>query len=139
LSNLGYELDNIRLLSIIWKKEDAKYVVVNTNSIDEFTPGVTLVPNAGRRLTAADFQLSVQPNVVSDFSLLKLILPSHRKQFRVELWSPEGRKIADIFQGALPAGTHQWRMERSAVPVSGMYYLRLHDGVSQMSRRIVFH
>lgn len=139
LTELSYDQDNIRLLSIIWKKVENKYVVVNSNTTDEFTPGVSLIPTANRRLGKADFQFSAQPNVVSDFSLLKLILPSQRKSFRVELWSLHGQKIQDVYQGPLAAGSHQWTIDRSLVDAAGMYFLRLNDGTGQISRPIIFH
>lgn len=139
LGDLGYDPNKMRILSIIWKREGTKYQVVNSNAIDQYTPGVTLLPTANRRLGRADFQFSAQPNVVSDFSLLKLILPSQRKNLRVELWSAEGRMIKTVFQGSLPAGTHQWNLERSAAEAAGTYFLRVYDHKGQISQPIIFH
>ncbi|PHN05820.1 Omp28-related outer membrane protein [Flavilitoribacter nigricans] len=139
LDELGYNPNDIRLLSIIWKKDGSKYTVVNTNSLSEFQAGVELLATtATRQLGEADFQISVQPNVVSDFSLLKLILPSQRKNFRVELWTLDGRKVQDIFSGQLPAGEHQWSIDRSVTTAAGVYVLRLYDGLGQISRQLIF-
>jgi hypothetical protein len=112
--------------------------VVNTYSTDEFVSGVTLLPTANRRLGKADFQFSVQPNVVSNFALLKLILPSQRKNFQAELWTLDGRKVQDIFQGQLAAGVHEWTIDRSIVEPAGVYIVRLNDGTGQISRRLIF-
>lgn len=138
LSDMTYSLENIRILSIIWKKEGNKYLVVNSNSSEQFTAGVTLLPTADRRLGKADFQFSIQPNVVSNFALLKLILPSQRKNFQAELWTLNGKKVQDIFQGQLSSGAHEWTIDRSKVEAAGMYVLRLNDGSGQMSRRVIF-
>lgn len=139
LAELGYDLDNIRILSVIWKKEGNKYMVVNSNITSQFTSGVSLITTGNRRFGKADFQFSAQPNVVSDFSLLKLILPSQRKYFRIELWSLQGQKIQDIYEGALSAGAHHWTVDRSMVGPAGMYFLRLYDADGQLSRPIIFH
>lgn len=139
ISDLRYELDKIFILSVIWKKEGNKYQVINTNSVSQFQDGVTLLPTARQRLAKADFELFVQPNVVSDFSLLRIILPSQRQNFRISLWTPNGQKLRDIFQGVLPAGEHQWQLERKGEEAAGWYLLRLDDGAGQITRRIIFN
>ncbi|MEZ4995557.1 MAG: T9SS type A sorting domain-containing protein [Saprospiraceae bacterium] len=137
LNDIAYALENISVLSIVWKKEGNRYLVVNTNLTTDMVNNLELSTTGLRSLSPADFTVEVAPNIITETARLQLEFPSLRPQFSVELWDLNGRKVQDIYRGALPAGRHDWTITRDGL-ASGVYLLRLQDGQRQWSERIIF-
>jgi hypothetical protein len=137
LNSIAYPLGNISVLSIIWKKEGSRYVVVNTNLTSDIIADLELTTTGLKPLAKADYKVEVAPNVIVETAQVSLELPSACSQFTVELWQLNGQKVRDIFQGPLTAGHHRWTITRDEL-AAGIYLLRMHDGQRQWSERIVF-
>lgn len=137
LNDVSYSMNNISVLSIIWKKQGDRYLVVNTNQSSEIIAGLELMTTGLQPLAEADFHVQLSPNVVDQTARLQLELPSARAQFEIALWQLNGQKVQTIFQGPLGSGRHEWEINRADL-ASGIYVLQLHDGRRQWSERIVF-
>lgn len=136
LADLPYALDNIQILTIIWKAVGDRYEVINTNSTTELLDNFTLTDV--RRRVVPDFTSRILPNVVAETAWVHLSLPSRRDQIRLELWSADGRRLQTIYRGGLAAGEHRWPIYRADASAPGLYFLRIDDGRAQLSRRLIF-
>lgn len=135
LEDIAYPMDNIQILTVIWKNDDGRYDVVNSNTSDELLENFTLT-NIGKK-SAPDFSAQLAPNITTGDSRISLSLPTRRKHISVELWSADGRLVQVIFQGGLPSGEYQWTISRSNLAAAGLYWLRIHDGQSVISKRLI--
>lgn len=103
-----------------------------------FTPGGTL--DAGLPFLPAALALGpAAPNPVTSASAIDFSLPSEQHA-RLELVDVQGRRVASLVDGTLPAGNHHvslgqaWAAHR---PAAGVYFVRLVADGRQLVRKLV--
>jgi hypothetical protein len=121
---------NVEIATIIWQRDGSKYVAVNTNSA--FASLVSAV-----QAPASLGSFEVFPTPAGQQVDIALELSSELRAARLELFSAEGKLLQTLHTGLLLGGQHRFSLERGDLPV-GMYILRLADGKSVSSRKVVF-
>ncbi len=129
--NQAWNVDNLSVAAVLWKKEGDSYQFVNTNSTNTFeTPSNTTDP------VAANWQLSVQPTVsTGKGGTIVVDLPNSSNNFELKLYDQLGQLVEVIHQGTLTAGQH--RFDVNTVLDAGFYQVVSTDGKERLSRRMV--
>jgi hypothetical protein len=128
----NYNVGNLTIAGIIWRKNGARYEVVNVNWTDKISASVTSVQDV--RLLQG-FQ--IWPNVLTEQAQVRIQLPANAGIVHLDIYDMQGRRIQTLFQGRLAEGEHQFLLNRSAIPASGQYVLRLRAGKAQASRLFI--
>ena len=126
----GYDLDNLDIVGVVWKKEADKYLVVNVWSIDA-KPVVSSAEETGEH---AGVQASVYPNLVQDQGALIELSLETPAEISVLLMDGLGRQMALLFEGPLQGGTHQIPLENRILQAPGLYSLivRTPEGIASV-------
>lgn len=103
-----------------------------------FTPGGQL--DIGPFVAPAELSLAAPaPNPATRASVIDFSLPAEQHA-RLELVDVQGRRVATLVDGTLPAGRHRarfapaWAANR---PAAGVYFARLEAGGRQLVRKLV--
>ncbi len=127
-----YDLANLQLATVIWKKDGAKYEFVNANWTDQFD-----FASSAKAPKAAQLQLSVAPSPVISSAITTFEL-SKASETSLSLFDLTGKKVAQVFDGKLPSGKHEFDLNRTTVHASGLYLLHLQTEEGVLTRRVVF-
>lgn len=133
ISIAGLDPAKLRIVAIIWKKEGNTYRVTNANETDDF-----LSPSSANDLWAAQQQLKISPNIITESARIEMQITESRLPWRVDLVNASGQVTETIFQGTLDGGVHTFSIERGPRP-AGLYYIRVSNGLHAMSQRVVLH
>ncbi len=128
-------LSNLQIVSIIWKKEDDLYQIVNTNATDTFEQIVDVV-SATDDLEARGYSWLVSPNPTRGPLTVATDFPYPLATAQLDLYDQLGRRVRTLYRGAWPAGAHQQPFEESEL-AAGVYFLRLNAAQGQLVRRLV--
>lgn len=113
---------NIIIASILWQKTgDNTYSMVNANWTDQVSSVTTSVKES-QALKAA---YTINPNIVQEKANLEFNLPKAGKNVLVQAYDVKGQVVATIFSGSLPAGKHQFQLNRQQLSSKGLYFVRL--------------
>ena len=113
---------NIIIASILWQKTgDNTYSMVNANWTDQVS-SVTTSVKENQALKAA---YTISPNIVQEKANLEFNLPKAGKNVLVQAYDVKGQVVATIFSGSLPAGKHQFQLNRQQLSSKGLYFVRL--------------
>ncbi len=133
--NNQYDLDNIQIVTILWKRNATKYDFVNTNFTktvqEEQTTSSRAVDPLGSRFT-------ILPNVTRSNALIQLDLLNAYNNAEITLFDRYGRVLRILHRGNLPAGDQSLLLERFTEP-AGVYFLRFRSGSMVATRRVVFY
>lgn len=114
--------DNIIIASMLWQKTgDNAYTLVNSNWTDRVSN--TTVSVRENQALKADY--SIKPNIISEDALVEFDLPTAGKQVLVQAFDIKGRVVKTIYRGSLPAGKHQFQLDRQDLSSKGLYFVRL--------------
>ena len=128
-----YDLYNIEIATIIWKKEDNTYQVVNTNFTDDIMDDLV----GTNKLEVAN-TFAIQPNPVENTSLISIEISKTVRSADLHLYNSLGQLVANLYQGSLQDGIHQFELNRSITNTSGVYLLRFRMDGQVQTRRVVF-
>ncbi len=131
ISVAGLNAAQLRVVTVIWRKEGDTYRVVNANEEDTF-----LEPSNTDEL-ARENSLTIFPNIIADQARVELEIASAGEMVRLELVSSTGQYLETLYSGMLPAGKHQFTLSKNTHP-AGVYYLRLAAGTGQRTERVIF-
>lgn len=131
ISIAGLDPTKLRIVTIIWKKEGNSYRATNANETDDF-----LAPSSSNDLWAAQQQLSIAPNIVSESARIELQITESNLPWRLELVNTSGQVVETIFRGTLAGGIHTFNVDRGVRP-AGLYFVRLSNGLRATSQRVV--
>lgn len=113
---------NIIIASILWQKTgENTYSMVNSNWTDQVS-SVTTSVKENQALKAA---FTISPNIVQEKANLEFNLPKAGKNVLVQAYDVKGQVVATIFSGSLPAGKHQFQLNRQQLSSKGLYFVRL--------------
>jgi photosystem II stability/assembly factor-like uncharacterized protein len=110
--------------------------------IDEaaaFVPDVTGVEDFLPAVPASLFLAPARPNPVAHGTAIRFGLPSAGR-VSLRVFDVQGRVVAALVDGALPAGTHdaRWDTRAAGRPLpSGVYFVRLEQGTDVRTQRLV--
>lgn len=128
----AYTQSNLRVATIIWKKDGNRYLVVNANFTDNIQDGLV----ATNEPTDPKLALQVRPNPVEGAGQLWLKSPSKFNRLTVEILDRAGRKVRNVFDGPLPAGENTLPFSVEGLP-SGSYLIRAAGGLESISSWVV--
>ena len=133
--NNQYDLNNIKIVAILWKRNANRYDFVNTNGtttvLEEQTTNTRTEDVLGSRF-------AVHPNLTNANALIQLDLPNTFEGTEITLFDRYGRQMRTLYRGNLPAGVQSLPLERFSEP-AGMYFLRFRSGATVATRRVVFY
>ncbi|WP_373552905.1 T9SS type A sorting domain-containing protein [Haliscomenobacter sp.] len=113
---------NIIIASILWQKTgETTYSMVNANWTDQVSNVTTSVVE-NQALKAG---YTISPNIVQEKANLEFSLPKAGKNVLVQAFDIKGQVVATIFSGNLPAGKHQFQLNRQQLSSKGLYFVRL--------------
>lgn len=117
---LGYDLEKLDIVGIIWKQEAGKFMVVNVWAIDA-KPVVT----SSGDLPTCGIRVSLWPNPVRDVNPTLSISLANPSDLFIELGDSQGRFAGRIFEGTLPAGAHELEIDPDLIRTAGWYSVRI--------------
>ncbi|MEM6967062.1 MAG: Omp28-related outer membrane protein [Bacteroidota bacterium] len=128
-----FNIDEMEFVTIVWKKENDKFQVVNVNVVDEITE-VTSINN----MTLTEASMSIQPNIIADQATINLDVTKDLQKTSIVLYDMFGKKVTDIFRGNLSQGVHHLHFEKTANVAQGMYYVTLQAGEKVATQKVIF-
>jgi len=129
----NWNINNLEIATIIWKKVGSTYEFVNTHSTTELSSvGVSEIPEN-------EISFEVFPTLTTASVTIELNFKGEKTGVVLELINPSGQRIATIFEGKAASGIKTFEIDKSLVNSNGLYFLilRSNDGVS--TKRIIFH
>ena len=128
------DLDNIKLVSVLWKKNGEHYQLVNINFTDEIVEQMV----SSLEETAPNSGFSIFPNITDATAQIELILAEKAKQAEIVIFDSNGKKVKSLFSGAMDAGKQDLTLKRTDVSSAGIYWVRLLIDGQMWSRKVVF-
>ncbi len=130
-----YKLDNIEVVTILWRRNATRYEFVNANFTATVQPEqTTFAPEAD----ALGARFVVQPNLAAEVAYLRLDLPTALDQAEIGLFDRYGRQVRTLHRGSLPAGEQQILLHRMSAETAGVYFVRFRAGAMVATRRVIF-
>jgi len=114
--------ENTIVASIIWQKDGNVYSILNSNWIDVAGFLTTVGVQEDQELKAG---FTILPNIITDKGLLEFNLPKSGQQVLVQAYNLQGQLVSTLYQGNLPAGKHQFPINRTQLTSKGLYFVRL--------------
>lgn len=133
--NNQYDLNNIKIVAILWKRNTNRYDFVNTNGTTNVLTEQTTSTRAEDTLGS---RFAVHPNLTNANALIQLDLPNAFENAEITLFDRYGRQVRTLYRGDLSAGAQSLQLERFSEP-GGMYLLRFRSGTTVATRRVVFY
>lgn len=125
----GYDYE---VAGIIWKKENDKYIPVNTWSTSDIGTGTATneVPGV--------LSFEITPTVATDQATIHIDLLHNLPDATLDIFNVEGRLVAHIGKDVFTRGTHTFPIDRSTTGNNGLYFVRLSDGKNVTTKKVVF-
>ncbi len=121
----GFDLENLDIVGIIWKKEGTKFMAVNVWAIDA-KPAPPVDP-----VTCPGLSASIQPNLLDGPTTTLFLCLSEPGEVTINLVNDNGQTIRILFEGFLPAGELEFPIETGNIPVSGWYAVTVRTAAGQ--------
>lgn len=115
-----YEIDNLDLVGVIWKKEGSKYLAVNVWKIDA-KPTVTSAAEAKKLPGSA----VLQPNPAKGGDVFISLRLDSPQECEIFLFNAPGQQVGQIFSGQLAAGEHQILISSGLLNYPGAYTVKI--------------
>ncbi len=125
----GYDYE---VVGIIWKLENGTYIPVNTWSTKNISPATATSEIAGLN------SFNIIPNITSHQAIIQIDLQENQPNARLDIIDVNGKKVATINKGIFIKGQQSFPIEKSVVGGNGLYFVRLTDGESVSTRRVIF-
>lgn len=126
----GYEYE---VVGVIWKKEGAKYKVVNVWSTSEFGDPTTDVTEPASLLS-----FEVQPTVTASSATIQMQLSENQADVNIDLLDLNGRLVTKVHRGALAAGQHAFEINREMTGGNGVFFVRFSTAGEVIARKVIF-
>lgn len=125
------ELDNIQILTLIWKKAEENYTLVNANLTSDINEAVV------NHLDETTLQqgFAITPNVIQDVATIQLNL-TEKATADLSIFNSNGQLVQTVFSGTLNIGKQQFTFTKNDLS-AGLYFVRLHIGEQVWNRKIV--
>lgn len=103
ISTSPYNLDNLSVVGVIWKKEGSAYKAVNVWPV----AAKPLANATGDVPAAPGIKASLRPNIISGEEGIICLDLAQAEDLRIELIAGDGRVASLVFEGRLAAGRHE--------------------------------
>lgn len=117
VSYSGFDMENLDIVGIIWKKEGTKFMVVNVWAIDA-KPELS---STGDPVTCPGLSASIRPNLLDGSNTTLFLSISEPGEVSINMVDENGQTIRALFEGFLPSGKLEFPIEAANIPVSGWY------------------
>ena len=117
---------------IIWKKENGKYVPVNTWSATTIGSASAIADVSGIN------RFEITPNITANQATININLHNNLPNASLEIINIHGKIVAKIESGPFAKGLQSFPIDKSIVGANGLYFVRLTDGRKVCTRRVVF-
>lgn len=117
---------------IIWEKEGNQYIPVNVWSTTQINT------TTGADEAAAMIDFSVMPSVTSGTATAQLQLAENQPDASLDLFDVNGKLVANLYRGALVAGTQSFEISKDQAGGNGLFIIRLTSGSQAVARKVVF-
>ena len=131
--NGDWDVENLEIAAVIWKKVGADYEFVNTSSVETFSTFTTSI----NHLEKAGVELSAYPTNLKTQGTIALNLPAALDNVSLQLINSNGQLITQLYKGNLSTGTHQFGLTKTANLASGIYVVRLVQDGQSITKKIV--
>jgi hypothetical protein len=132
--NNQYNLNNIEIVTIIWKRTDAGQLeFVNTNEVTQVQQSTT----AAQEVDFLAGRFDVTPNPAQELTQIRLNLPKSYSTAEITLLDAKGRVVKTLYRGSLNSGQQTIDMNRDAV-AGGVYVVRLRADGQIATRKVAF-
>lgn len=131
----GYNPENVRIVSIIWKKEGSDYQVVNTNVDNQLEEDISsgVIENKWTQT-----YLSVYPTIVNESIDTEIFLNERSENMYLVLRDLHGRILHSKQISNRELGEQQIVIDRQPSWRAGMYLLSLHTSDEVITRKLIF-
>ncbi len=128
----NWNVNNLEIATIIWKKEGNTYQFVNAHSTHEImTVGIS-------NIAEDNISFNVYPNVTSTTATIELQFKDGPSDIQLELFDSFGKKISTIFEGETANGTYIFELNKSSINTKGLYFIMLSLKNSISTRKLIF-
>lgn len=133
--NNQYNLNNIELVTIIWKRNTTtnKLEFVNTNEVTQVQQTTT----ATHQPDFLENRFVVSPNPVREQTQIRLDLPQSYNNAEINLIDIRGAVVKTIYRGNLNSGAQTIDLDRNTL-ASGLYFVRLQADKQVATRKVLF-
>lgn len=128
----NYNAADINIIGIIWKATGSSFQIANAN-VDKSVQQSTGV--SGPELTGAGFR--VYPTVFSENAWVEVLVETPEKDTEIFISDFTGKQLTGIFRGSLPSGRHEFRIQRAALDIPGLYIVVYRSGKSFKSAKLI--
>lgn len=133
--NNQYDLDNIKIVTILWKRNNIRYDFVNASATQDIETESTTTSNLNVDVLAGRF--SILPNATNQIARIQLDLPQNYTSAEITLFDQFGRQVQTLHRGSLQAGEQTLQLDRHNT-AAGIYFVRFRSGKTVATRRVVF-
>ncbi len=127
------DVEHLEVITIIWRKENGKYDVVNTNISTDFA-----LPVAVEEIASPNATMTVFPSVVNSYATIALSVKEPLKRVQLFLCDLNGRRLKSIFDSPVAAGASTYLVEKTEGFAQGLYYIVFENDGQVISKPIVF-
>lgn len=125
------DLSNLQILTLIWKKAEDNYELINANLTGEINEAV--VNSLDETTPAAGF--SITPNLITNDAQIKLTL-QEKAVGQLSIYNGNGQLIRTIYSGSLPRGEQYFTFAKQNLS-AGLYFVQLTIDRQVWSRKIM--
>ena len=116
-------LDNLLIATIIWRKESDKFVYINSNVTETFTPEVT--SSIENKLEESSY-FNVYPSLVTNGQVaMEIKVPQSNSKTQIDITDLNGKLVTTVFQGSLDKGDYIFSFQPNSRLQSGIYTVRV--------------
>ncbi len=130
--NEEWNKENIEVVVALWKKFGDDFQLVNS-SIAKIANTITHTNESNREIKLFD----INPTILTNQSELILNLKSEINYAQIGVYNLHGQKILQLYQGSLRSGIHNYKIDRSQIQASGIYFVKLIDGEFSVSKKFI--
>lgn len=128
------DLDNVKFVTVLWKKEGDNYHTVNTNFTDDIEEEMI----SSLDETAKNGGFAILPNIITNSAQIELTLNEKVNGAEIAIFDINGKKVNTLFSGNLDVGVQHLEIKRSDVAASGIYFVQLRTATQQWSKKVFF-
>lgn len=128
----GWNVENMELVTIIWKKSEEEYHFVNTNA----QPAISETTTPIQTLTKTGVRMEV--NSLQDFSAVNIQILTDTPWNGVNLFLTDvnGRNVGVLHRGTLNQGLNQFQFDKTQLTAGGIYFVSLAIGGELATEKI---
>jgi len=128
-----WSTSNIEIITIIWKKVNDTYQVVNTNISSDFVTSVASVD-----VLLQEASLKVFPTITATSATVSVEVKETLENASLGLYDLNGRKVVDVFQGNIKTDNNTFTINKKMVNANGIYFLVLKSNDKIASQKVIF-